>query len=173
MKPAIAILLATLVVAGGLWLRTRGRAPTERQFASTDEFVQWLANEAVSDALQQDHTKLDYSVESIKTVDQILGRLHDQYVKDPNSVSVKGLGSAYGAYIGEVIRRSEPGAHWEQDDEVGKKSYPIVWGPAAGHSYPMAWCYHRILNGDEDNLWFKYRAMKDGLARAKASPVAP
>jgi hypothetical protein len=160
-----------LFVAGAIWLRTRAKTTPERKFATTDEFVQWLANEAVNDARQQDHTKLDYSVESIKTVEQILGRVHSQWTKDPPTVSAKGLGSAYGAYIGEVIRRSEPGAHWERDDELGEKSYPIIWGPTAGHSYPMAWCYRRILNGDEDNVWVKYRAVKDGLTRTKPSPV--
>jgi Family of unknown function (DUF6278) len=165
------ILVVALLIGSGLWFRAHRKAAAEREFASTDEFVQWLANEAVNDAWQQDHTKLDYSVESIKTVEQILGRVHAQWTKDPSAVSAKGLGSAYGAYIGEVIRRSEPGAHWERDDELGEKSYPIIWGPSAGHSYPMAWCYRRILNGDEDNVWLKYRAIKDGLTRTKPSPA--
>lgn len=173
MKLSSAILLAALIVAGGIWFVGQRKAATERKFASTDEFVQWLASEAVNDAWQQDHTKLDYSVESIKTVEQILGRVHAQWVKDPSTVSAKGLGSAYGAYIGEVIRKSEPGAHWERDDEMGEKSYPIIWGPTAGHSYPMAWCYHRILNGDEDNVWVKYRAIKDGLVGSKSSRATP
>ena len=163
MKPAIAILLASLVIGGGVWLQKRSKPSPERKFASTDEFIQWLANEAVRDAEQQDHTKLDYSVESIKTVEQILSRVHAQWVRDPSSVSAKGLGSAYGAYIGEVIRRNEPGSHSERDDGTGEKSYPIVW--QAGHSYPMAWCYHRILNGDEDNVWVKYFALKNGLMK--------
>ena len=163
----------TLVLVGGAYLiHARAKAPAERKFASTDEFVQWLANEAVKDAWEENHVKLDYSVESIKNVEQILGGFHNQYTNDPSTLSVKGLGSAYGAYIGEVIRRSEPGAHWQRDDEMGEKSYPIIWGPTAGHSYPMAWCYHRILNGDEDNVWVKYRAIKDGLTRKKtASPA--
>jgi hypothetical protein len=170
-KLVLVILLTLLAVAGAIWLRTRAKATPERKFATTDEFVQWLANEAVNDAWQQDHTRLDFSVDSIKTVEQILGRVHGQWVRDPSTVSAKGLGSAYGAYIGEVIRRGEPGAHWERDDELGEKSYPIIWGPTAGHSYPMAWCYRRILNGDEDNVWVKYRAIKDGLTRSKPSPV--
>jgi hypothetical protein len=92
-------------------------------------------------------------------VEQILGELHDKYVRDHSSISADGLGSAYGAYIGEVVRRSEPGAKWERDDPVGgEKSYPIIWG--GGHSYPMAWCYRRIVNGPEDNVWVKYRVLK-------------
>lgn len=169
MKPVIAILLA-LIIGGGVWLQMRRKATPERTFASTDEFILWLADEAVKDAEQQDHTKLDYSVESIKTVEQILGRLHGQWVKNPSSVSAKGLGSAYGAYIGEVIRRSEQGARWERDDATGEKSYPLIW--SAGHSYPMAWCYHRILNGDEDNVWVKYFALKNGLTKKQNTSLA-
>ncbi len=172
MKLALAIVLSLVAVGGAFWFRAHAKAHSERKFGSTDEFVQWLASEAVKDAREQNHIKLDYSVESIKTVDQILGSLHDQYTKDPSKISVKGLGSAYGAYIGEVIRRSEPGAHWERDDELGEKSYPIIWGPGTGHSYPMAWCYRRILNGDEDNVWVKYSAIKEGLTRRPALPVA-
>lgn len=172
MKLSSVILLAALLVGGGIWFRTHKKAGEERKFANTDEFVQWLASEAVKDAWEQNHTKLDYSVDSIKTVEQILGSVHDQYVKNASSVSPRGLGSAYGAYIGEVIRRSEPGALWERDDAMGEKSYPIIWGPSAGHSYPMAWCIRRILNGDEDNVWFKYRAIKDGLTRPGTLPAA-
>jgi integrase len=56
-------------------------------------------------------------------------------------------------------RRAEL-THLKRDDPVGgEKSYPIVWG--GGHSYPMAWCYHRIVNGPEDNVWIKYRVLKE------------
>jgi hypothetical protein len=69
----------TLVLVGGAYLiRTRAKAHAERKFASTDEFVQWLANEAVKEAWEQDHSKLGHSVESIKSVEQILGGLHAQ-----------------------------------------------------------------------------------------------
>ncbi len=172
MKLALAILVSLVAISGAFWLRTRAKAHSELKFGSTQEFVTWSANYAVKDAWEQNHVKLDYSVESIKVVDQILGSLHDQYTKDPSKISVKGLGSAYGAYIGEVIRRSEPGAHRERDDELGEKSYPIIWGPGTGHSYPMAWCYRRILNGDEDNVWVKYSAIKEGLTRRPALPAA-
>ena len=131
-----------------------------RTFATTDEFIQWLASEAVQDAKTQNNVQLNYSVESIKAVDKILGQIHDAYVKDPKSVSVTGLGSAYGAYVGEVIRRSESGAKWERDDPVGgEKSYPLIWG--AGHSYPLGWCQKRIINGDEDSVWVKYSVLKE------------
>jgi hypothetical protein len=39
-------------------LRTRGKAKSERQFASTDEFVERLANEAVKDVWEHNRVKL-------------------------------------------------------------------------------------------------------------------
>jgi hypothetical protein len=163
--PLIAVLLVLAVLLFLLWQRSRNGV--ERTFKSTDEFIQWLASEAEKDAEQENHVRLDYSVESIKSVERILGQLHDQYSKNPSSVSVKGIGSAYGAYVGEVIRRSEPGARWERDDAVGgEKSYPLIWG--AGHSYPLAWCQKRIINGDEDNVWIKYYVLKERASQPKA-----
>ena len=158
----IALVFVILVLVFSL----RGKYQKNKQFKTAGEFTQWMATEAVKDARENNHVSLDYTPESIQKVEQILGDLHDKYVKDHSSISANGLGSAYGAYIGEVIRRSEPGARWERDDPVGgEKSYPIVWG--AGHSYPMAWCYHRIVNGPEDNVWVKYRVLKQKRDEAK------
>jgi hypothetical protein len=86
------------------------------QFKTAGEFVQFLATMAVSNAQQNNQTTLDYTPESIKTVETIFDGIHDQYVKNPSSVAPNELGSAYGAYIGEVVRRSEPGVRWERDD---------------------------------------------------------
>jgi hypothetical protein len=167
-KQSSAIVLVILLLATGFFLLKRKRTPMERQFKTTGEFVQWLANEAVKDAQEQNHVELNYSVASIEKVEKVLGSLHDQYVKNPSSIAVNGIASAYGAYIGEVIRRTEPGARWERDDPVGgEKSYPIIWG--GGNSYPMAWCYRRIVNGPEDNVWVKYRVLKDRRSQPSAS----
>jgi hypothetical protein len=165
-KSPTVVFLALLALGVVLFLLTRRKEASGLKFGSTDEFIQCMAAEAVKDAAGKDRINLDYSVDSIKEVEEILGRLHEQYRKDPSSISPKGLASAYGAYVGEVIRRSEPGAKRERDDAVGwQKSYPIVWGPGHGHSYPMAWCYHRIVNGPEDNVWVKFRVLKDGTVK--------
>lgn len=145
---AVSVLLGVLFAS--LWRRTE----QPREFKSSDEFVQWLANEAVKDAYANHQNKLDYSPDSVKKVEEILGKLHDIYVQNPSSISERGLSAAYGAYIGEVIRRTEPGVRWERDDATGEKVYPLIWG--TGHSYPMAWCHRRIVDGDGDNVWVKY-----------------
>ena len=155
MKIFIFIVALLLVAVGAAFWRHHARQSVQRTFKTTDEFVQWLADEAVKDADTNQHIKLDYSPGSIKRVDQILGNLHDMYVKDPASISERGLSAAYGAYIGEVIRRTEAGVHWEKDHPVlGEKSYPLFWGK--GVSNPMYWCHERIVNGEEDDVWVKY-----------------
>ncbi len=168
MKISSLFALVLLILAASLFLHLRKKPTAEREFNSTQEFIDFLANEAVKDAREQNHLNLDYSSESIEKVEQILGNLHDLYVKNATSISANSLGSAYGAYIGEVIRRTEPGARWERDDKVGgEKSYPLIWGEASGHSYPMAWCYRRIVNGPEDNVWLKYRVLKEKYSALK------
>jgi Family of unknown function (DUF6278) len=170
MKIVAIVLIALALVSLGYLLFKRETATTERKFGSTDEFVQWLASEAVEDARKNNGIELDYTPASIQRVEEILSQVHDQYAKDPKSVSVTGLGSAYGAYIGEVIRRTEPGAKWERDDPaMGEKTYPIIWG--GGSSFPLAWCIKRIENGPEDNVWVKYKVLKQ--KRQEKAPDVP
>jgi hypothetical protein len=35
----------------------------------------------------------------------------------------------------------------------------------AGRSYPMGWCYKRITNGAEDNVWYKYTVLEERSAQ--------
>jgi hypothetical protein len=160
MKWLLLVLGVVAIVLLMAFLKARQRRPAEREFKSTDEFVQWLASEAVNDAAQNNHINLDYTPASIKDAEKILGKLHDAYVQRPSSVSVKGLAAAYGAYIGEVIRRTEPNVRWERDDPVfGEKVYPLHWDK--GTVYPMGWCQKRIVDGDGDNVWIKYTILKE------------
>jgi hypothetical protein len=155
MKIALAVLLLA-VLAISYRVALKKRAP--REFKSTDEFIQWLSSEAIKDA-EQNNVKLDYSPESVKDVEKILGKIHERYVQSPSSVRVMGISAAYGAYIGEVVRKTEEGVHWERDDQMGEKSYPLIWG--TGHSYPMGWCQRRITDGDGDNVWVKFYILKE------------
>ena len=173
MRSVVIIGLIAVIICFIAFLKLSKRQ-TSKSFKNTDEYVRWAASEAVSDADKNNHVHLDYSIASIKDVESILSQLHDQYSKDPKSISAAGLANAYGAYIGEAIRRNEPNVSWLSGDEVaGDKSYPLIW--SAGHSYPMAWCYHRIVNGGEDNVWVKYSVLKNRAANPEknVTPTAP
>ena len=134
------------------------RQPTPKESKTTDELIQSLSSEAVKDADSNSQIKLDYSVDSIKKVEQILGKLHEKYEKSQSSISVTGLSAAYGAYIGEVIRKTEPGVHWERDSVLGEKMYSLRWNKV--EAYPMNWCEKRIADGEDDDVWMKYAAFK-------------
>ncbi|HJZ66124.1 MAG TPA: hypothetical protein VKD70_17485 [Candidatus Acidoferrum sp.] len=74
MKPALGVLILVAVIAGVALFRARTHS--NPAFESTEQLVEWLAAEAVKDASQNNHVNLDYSFESIKRVDKILGQLH-------------------------------------------------------------------------------------------------
>ncbi len=158
------LLLAALLIGSilGVW-----RAVEERQeskhphFANTEQFISYACDQAIAEAQKYDGITLDYSVDSLKKVDTILGRVHDLYLRDPSSIHVNGISLEYGAYVGEVVRRNEPGAYWTEDSELGKKLYPLHWNKI--ESFPLAWCSKRIVNGDEDSIWIKYTVMKDSV----------
>ena len=159
----IALIVAILTLPFITKIISRCLKP-KRQFKTTDDLIQYLSSGAVDDARINHQIHLQYSIDSIHQVEALLGQLHEKYLKDPQSIAVNGLSSAYGAYIGEVIRRTELGAHWERDHEVaGEKSYPLTSG--GGASFPMGWCYKRIVDGEEDNVWVKYSMIKEGYAR--------
>ena len=80
----ITLALVVLVIAALLFaLIRRGAHPNApRTFKTTDEFIQWLADGAVQDADVNQHIKLDYTRESVRKVETILGNLHDLYVSN-------------------------------------------------------------------------------------------
>jgi hypothetical protein len=167
------LLIAALTIGGCLGIRKAWQeieANRHPSLATTEHFISYMSNHALADANTYDHVTLDYSVGSLKRVDQILGRAHDLYVKSPASVSVRGLSAEYGAYVGEVIRRNEPNAYWTRDSHfMGEKSYPLHWKD--GESYPITWCSERITNGDEDSIWFKYSVLKNPDWKKRISAV--
>ena len=156
MKIFVAVLICILLIV--TYRLYQHRRPTPKEAKTTDEFIQSLSAEAVKDADANNQIKLDYNVDSIKKVDQILGKLHEKYEKSQSSISVTGLSAAYGAYIGEVIRKNEPGVYWERDSVLGEKMYSLRWNKV--EVYPMNWCEKRIVDGEDDDVWMKYVAFK-------------
>jgi hypothetical protein len=155
------LIIALIVGCGlGVWKVVKERGQGTPSFRSVEEFIGFASQSAVTDAETYDHIKLDYSVGSLKQVDEILGRVHDTYVKNPSSIHMRGLASEYGAYVGEVVRRNQPNVYWTRDSKVmGEKAYALHW--KAGESYPFTWCAERITNGDGDSIWIKYTVLND------------
>lgn len=115
-----------------------------------------MAEQAVIDAWSLNKVALNYSPESVENVEKILGIRQKWYVeKKFTDKDIRAEALILGAYIGEVIRRQYGGTWAEDDDVSGPGSYPLNWGKV--RSYPYSWCYKRLTQGSEDNVWLKYR----------------
>ena len=130
---------------------------TKQQPAADPEVMMAkLAKEAVAEAKEKYSTVLDFQFASVQRVDSILGVLHNTHSDEPlpeNEINRQSY--LWGAYVGEVIKLKRP-FHWERDSEMGKETFPLV-SEKNEKLFPTAWCYKRIINGNEDNVWFKTR----------------
>jgi hypothetical protein len=163
-----AAVTAVILVAALVALRRRG--DVQRGNDVQQEMAK-LSAEAIQMALAEHRAPLDYSVESVQRVEAILGSLYDRPSKDALTLERRRyVAVRYGAYVGEVIRRKW-GGHWEQDHSVaGPGSFPIK---SQGHeSFPIAWCFKRLTNGPEDNVWDKLQILyvKDGRGTPGTEP---
>jgi hypothetical protein len=85
MKTSTLIALVFVILVVGFYFRDKYEKA--RKFKTAGEFTQWLATEAVKDAQENNHVSLDYTPDSIQKVEQILGELHDKYVRDHFSIA--------------------------------------------------------------------------------------
>jgi hypothetical protein len=86
---------AVCVLVGIAWSYLAANSPLQKPAKTTQGFIAFLSAEAVQDADTESHVHLDYTVESIKKVADILRDLHG--LKDHSSVAVDALALAYGA----------------------------------------------------------------------------
>jgi hypothetical protein len=134
-------------------------------------FMPAMAADAVKFAADRGLT-LDYSADSVRTVESLLGKLHDEHVDRPmSSEEIQRHAFQFGGYIGEILRRKYAGTWAKDHPVVGPSTFPINWN--GGSSFPVGWCGKRILNGDEDNVWIKFQTVisKDYQPGAATRPV--
>ncbi len=103
--------------------------------------------------------KLNYSHDSIKDVERILGRLHYEYKEAKNDKGLNGIALEFAAYIVEVIRRNheDKGVWYTDHSHFGEKSFPFVW--QGNTMFPYNWCQKRIFVGKADDVYFKYQSI--------------
>jgi len=102
--------------------------------------------------------ELDYSDESIKDVEKILGIFHNDYVKTKNEDGLVGISIEFGVYIVDTIEKNHGiGELKQKNTDFGENSFPFHW--KEGLLFPVAWCYKRIYDGESDNVWHKYRLL--------------
>ena len=102
---------------------------------------------------------LDYSVDSVREVERILGRLHDDYRRTRDDRGLHGAALEFAAYLIEVIELHHPPAGaWTRDHpSLGPEIFPYAWRDA--EIFPYAWCAKRIFDGPGDDVWAKFQAV--------------
>jgi hypothetical protein len=119
------------------------------------------AQDAVDHAHASSGVALDYSLDSIKGVEEILERLRAVIPrgfwakllgKGPSPQDVDQICKMYGGYLGEVIRKAG-GGEWTLDTEVVPGQNTICLRKGDRRIWPVDKVRKRLLNGSEDSVW--------------------
>lgn len=114
--------------------------------------------DAVDLAAANFSVKLDWSDGSVKNVEEILGRLHDEMARSkPPEDAVWTFAKAFGSYVGEVLRRHH-GGEWGMVTLNGQ-TFPGIQQDGHRLCWPWGRAHKRIVNGPEDNIWHYYQLM--------------
>jgi hypothetical protein len=170
-----------IVVALVIFIGKFNSAPKSEpvpQFATTDAMMAHFASEAIKWVKQDRGVTLDYSTNSIMIIEEELARIHKTSSPKAGQPGVMGTAMGYGAYVGEVIRRRDGGTWGEDHPVAGPKSYPLKLGNNEDTIFPIGWCFKRLVNGEEDNVYAKFILMDQSRTNqfgttTNAVPVAP
>lgn len=115
---------------------------------------------AVADAAKK-NIKLDYSIESLKSVDTILAPLHKEFVRLGKGISkeeqegLMGYAEMYGCYLLAVADKNKiPGKLTVIDDQHGA-GYGFTDTSGFVSDF-ISWCYKAIVNGETDAVSSKF-----------------
>ena len=182
------VLALVALVAIGFWFKSR----TSASAMSLDAMMQEASDAFASHRLDQpafdaafSGANLDYSVESLKQVDEGLERLRNDLpqnsdgTRDLGKVEDKGLMrlvSGAGAYLGEVIKRnSSQQFEWKSFEDLPEDARDVFGGQkdmsnfvvlarveGRNHSLPMNRIGRFLINGSEDSVYAFARSVMKG-----------
>jgi hypothetical protein len=122
------------------------------------EIASAYALDAVDFASTNFGVTLDWSDGSVRQVEEMLGRLHDDMERaQPAEDAVWTFAKAFGSYVGEVLRQRH-GGQWGMV-HMGEQSFPGLERPGGRLCWPWGRAHKRIVNGPEDNIWHYYQIL--------------
>ena len=106
--------------------------------------------------------KLDFSEDSIETVEKILDMLSKTMELDnPSKDLILNFAKQFSGYIGQVIKINW-GGEWKDENEFTIKNGPAL--KVKGQDlFLLSKVYRRITNGPEDNVWHFYQIIKKDI----------
>ena len=117
-----------------------------------------LAETCVQSSSKAYGVNLDYSVASLEQLEIVLQATHEEHLQQPLSEqSMFARCLAFGAYVGELMRREVGGGNWQRHSQFGENTFPLEV-PGGQVVFPVVWCEKRVVNGPEDNVAFKVKA---------------
>ena len=120
------------------------------------KIVLGLARQAATVSKQKFGERLDFSLRSIKLLDNQLQQFHEMVIVErPTDKELSGFAQLYGAYLGEVIRLAH-GGEWGICDLADQSQETALLVPGPGAIFPVSKVYRRILEGAEENVWAYY-----------------
>ena len=149
------------VLIGGVRVAIRRHnEDAHRQPPSTNARVEGAVAEWKPALEQEAGATLNYSPASIALAEKTLARLYTTRYRDSTDDKARTKEALHwGLYIGEVMRR-ENGGWWEEAEARLGIPFPLhLMKPHPNIVFPFNWCYGRLKNGAEDNVYNKYRFM--------------
>lgn len=126
-------------------------------------FQKSLLKPTLEEAKNYGHS-LDYSVDSLSMIDDILNNLHLEYQADENREKTEkqeaysGLAMCYASYIIEVIEKANGKGELRHPEAFYKDDvFPLFLGGKL--IMPYNWVIKKIFDGGNDNIVRTYKAI--------------
>ncbi|MEO6965880.1 MAG: hypothetical protein ABI076_08285 [Acidobacteriaceae bacterium] len=135
-------------------------------FQSIDDMMQSYADDAVRAAHDRFGFQLDYSPESIESLETILAGVcagQDPAEKDKVEEQVK----LWGGYLGEVVRRRWNGT-WDLVQYPGRADAMPALMVSGSQIYPLMKIYRRLTMGESESVWKFYEQIRGRLSNVSS-----
>jgi hypothetical protein len=157
--------IVTALMIGAVLHAPTGKVAQETGGAAVfeaDPKIQLIAEayalDAVDVASENFGERLDWTDQSIETVERMAARLHDEIANArPTEEQIAQFTKMLGSYVGEVYRRNHGGT-WGVVTANGEKM-PGMKTAKGTLFWPWGRAAKRIANGPEDNIWHYYQAL--------------
>lgn len=131
-------------------------------FESIADMMQSYAGRAVQTAHESFGFELDYSEQSIESLETILAGVSGSLNLLEND-KIEEQVKLWGGYLGEVVRRQWNGT-WDLIQYPGSAAAVPTLLISGSQLYPLLKVYRRLTMGEGENIWRFYEQIRSRLA---------
>jgi len=109
------------------------------------DFMQKKMTDVAVQIAEDINIDLDYTHESVKVVEAILGKFHEQYLEDQDVDAAKSVAIEFGYYLVSTMNRYHIDGHWlplKTDD--GEEYLAYAFPERSMALLPIEWCEDRV-----------------------------